>query len=90
MLLSFYYVDESYDGADLCLNPGEHRFPFQFHIPKLPMPDPFEGEYGHVRYKVMSKIDRPYKFDHVTQKFFSMVGVGLDLNTIAEEAEVSL
>ena len=61
------------------LTAGEHRFPFQFQIPNMPLPPPFEASYGYVRYYVMVTIDRPWKFDHHTMRIFSIFTVK-DLN----------
>eukprot|EP00057_Strongylocentrotus_purpuratus_P028996 XP_011683470.1 PREDICTED: arrestin domain-containing protein 3 isoform X1 [Strongylocentrotus purpuratus] len=58
---------------------GEHRFPFQFQIPSMSLPAPFEGQYGHVRYYVKICIDRPWKFDHHAKRLFSIFTVK-DLN----------
>ncbi|XP_030831706.1 arrestin domain-containing protein 3 isoform X2 [Strongylocentrotus purpuratus] len=61
------------------LTAGEHRFPFQFQIPNISLPPPFEASNGYVRYYVKINIDRPWKFDHHTQKLFS-IGTVKDLN----------
>eukprot|EP00057_Strongylocentrotus_purpuratus_P021858 XP_011676332.1 PREDICTED: arrestin domain-containing protein 1 [Strongylocentrotus purpuratus] len=61
------------------LTAGEHRFPFQFQIPNISLPPPFEASYGYVRYYVKINIDRPWKFDHHTQRLFSIFTVK-DLN----------
>ena len=89
-LIYFITTDSTFPGADICLEAGEHKYPFRFHIPHQPLPDPFEGEYGYIRYKVKAKIDRPSKFNHETQKLFSVIGVCVDLNEMPELASVSL
>ncbi|XP_030831287.1 arrestin domain-containing protein 1-like isoform X1 [Strongylocentrotus purpuratus] len=61
------------------LTAGEHRFPFKFQIPNISLPPPFEASYGYVRYYVKINIDRPWKFDHHTQRLFSIFTVK-DLN----------
>ncbi|XP_041454419.1 arrestin domain-containing protein 3-like [Lytechinus variegatus] len=63
----------------ITLTAGEHRFPFQFQIPNINLPPPFEGTWGYVRYYVKINIDRPWKFDHHTQRLFSIFTVK-DLN----------
>ena len=68
---------------------GDYKFPFRFQIPSTPLPHPLEGRYGYVRYKVKAKIDRPWKFDHKTQRLFSVIGPPVDLNMIAQ-AQVSV
>ncbi|XP_072169051.1 arrestin domain-containing protein 3-like [Diadema setosum] len=65
----------------ITLPPGEHRFPFQFQVPVQSLPPPFEGRYGYVRYYVKAVIDRPWKFDHHTKRFFSIMTVK-DLNFV--------
>nr|XP_054748944.1 arrestin domain-containing protein 3-like [Lytechinus pictus] len=61
------------------LSAGEHRFPFQFQLPSMSLPAPFEGQYGYVRYFVKICIDRPWKFDHHAKRLFSIFTVK-DLN----------
>ncbi|XP_030831524.1 collagen alpha-5(IV) chain-like [Strongylocentrotus purpuratus] len=63
----------------ITLTAGEHRFTFQFQIPNMTLPPPFEDSYGHVRYYVKVTIDRPGKFDHHTMRIFSICSVK-DLN----------
>ncbi|XP_072045131.1 arrestin domain-containing protein 3-like [Amphiura filiformis] len=67
------------------LDAGEHRFPFRFYIPAAPLPYAFEGLHGYIRYYVKAKIERPWKFDHITYRLFSVVGAGLDLNRMSPE-----
>ncbi|XP_038076056.1 arrestin domain-containing protein 3-like [Patiria miniata] len=66
----------------LTLESGEHRFPFSFQIPNKPLPFPFESYHGWIRYKVSCKIDRPWKFDHRTERLFTVIGIPIDLNTM--------
>ncbi|XP_072022759.1 arrestin domain-containing protein 3-like [Amphiura filiformis] len=69
------------NAAKIVLHAGEHLFPFSFRIPIKPLPHPFEGFYGQVRYKVTAKIDRPAKSHYKTQTLFCIIGAGIDLNT---------
>ncbi|GFN74123.1 hypothetical protein PoB_000062900 [Plakobranchus ocellatus] len=57
---------------------GRHTFPFQYQLP-TGLPSSFEGDYGHVRYVVSCKIDKPWKFDHKTKRPFTIISI-LDLN----------
>ena len=70
--------------SKLCLEKGEHRFPFTFVIPNIPLPFPFESSTGWIRYMVMCKIDRPWKFNHYTERLFTVIGIPIDLNTVAQ------
>ncbi|XP_038071461.1 arrestin domain-containing protein 3-like [Patiria miniata] len=70
------------DSGKRVLEEGEHRFPFSFKIPDVPLPFPFESSVGWIRYKVMCKIDRPWKFDHETQRLFTVTGQPIDLGQI--------
>ncbi|XP_022097441.1 arrestin domain-containing protein 3-like isoform X1 [Acanthaster planci] len=70
--------------SKLCLETGEHRFPFSFGIPNIPLPFPFESSVGWIRYKVSCKIDRPWKFNHQTERLFTVTGVPIDLNTMPQ------
>ena len=64
------------------MDTGDHKFPFRFQLPETKLPHPFEGEYGHVRYKATAIIDRPRKFNHEIETFFDVIGAGADLNTM--------
>ncbi|XP_038076363.1 arrestin domain-containing protein 3-like [Patiria miniata] len=68
--------------SKLTLESGEHRFPFSFQIPNVPLPFPFESCVGWIRYRIMCKIDRPWKFNHNTERLFTVVGTPIDLNTM--------
>lgn len=61
---------------------GKYSYPFQFQLPPN-LPTSFEGEYGHVRYWVRASIEKPWKFDHMTKKAFTVVSA-LDLNSLPE------
>ncbi|XP_072037795.1 arrestin domain-containing protein 3-like isoform X2 [Amphiura filiformis] len=65
------------------LDAGIHRFPFQFQLPNRPMPCSFEGTLGYVRFFMRAVIDRPWKFDHVTKRAFTVAGIPYDLNKIS-------
>lgn len=64
---------------------GEYEFPFQFQLPEN-IPSSFVGEHGRVAYSVTGVIDRPWKFDHETVAFFSVVH-DYDLNLHKDLAE---
>ena len=67
---------------------GEYEFPFQFQLPEN-IPSSFVGEHGRVAYSVTGVIDRPWKFDHETVAFFSVVhDYDLNLTERKELAEV--
>ncbi|XP_071794769.1 arrestin domain-containing protein 3-like [Asterias amurensis] len=68
--------------SKVCMEAGEHHFPFTFQIPNVPLPYPFEGCSGWIRYKLKCKIDRPWKFDHTVERLFSVIGQPIDLNLI--------
>ena len=57
---------------------GDYEYPFTFTLP-LSVPSSFVGEYGRIAYSIKAVIDRPWRFDHETVAFFTVVGV-YDLN----------
>lgn len=67
-----------YSGGELELPIGTHIYPFTCLLPPT-LPSSFEGEFGHVRYTVKVKLDRPWKFDHETKAAFTVLSP-LDLN----------
>ena len=79
------YIRTLKDKEKIHLAAQEHKFPFQFQLPTTrPLPLPFEGGIGQIRYKVQAQIIRPWKFNHVTERYFSVVGHVVDLNNFAQ------
>ncbi|KAK7861786.1 hypothetical protein R5R35_011958 [Gryllus longicercus] len=64
--------------GDMVLPSGEHVYPFSYILP-YNIPSSFEGSYGHVRYTVKVKVDRPWKFDYDCKVAFTVL-TPLDLN----------
>ncbi len=69
-------------GDNHVLPAGYYQYPFQFQLAQG-LPSSFEGVHGHVRYYLRSNIDKPWKFDHVTKKPFTVISY-VDLNQIAQ------
>ncbi|KAI8502209.1 hypothetical protein Bbelb_197970 [Branchiostoma belcheri] len=69
--------DES--GDNRTLDAGHHVFPFQYQLPQDGLPTSFEGAHGYIRYSVIGKIDKPWKFDHKTKRAFTVLDM-VDLN----------
>ena len=74
-------------GDSVRLEAGTHNYPFTFTLP-INAPSSFEGEYGYVRYTAEAKMDRPWKFDHVTRSAFTVISL-VDLNMEPLEFRVS-
>ena len=64
--------------TEMQISAGEYEYPFQFQLP-VSIPSSFVGEYGRIAYSIKGVIDRPWRFDHETVAFFTVVGV-YDLN----------
>jgi len=58
---------------------GEYEYPFRFELPSS-IPSSFVGEYGRIAYCIKGVVDRPWRFDHETVSFFTVIGV-YDLNS---------
>ncbi|PIC42741.1 hypothetical protein B9Z55_009718 [Caenorhabditis nigoni] len=58
---------------------GIHQVPFSYTLPKS-LPSSFEGEFGHIRYTCKAICERPWDFDIVTRKAFTVVGIE-DINS---------
>lgn len=58
--------------------PGQHIYQFAFQLPAV-LPSSYEGSYGHIRYYVEAKVDRPWKFDHKVKLPISINEV-IDIN----------
>ena len=73
-----------YNGDNTELEMGSYEFPFNFTLPEN-IPSSFEGPNGNVRYYVKVTIDRPWKSDHTSICFFTVVTpVDLNMNPQAQ------
>ncbi|XP_033634458.1 arrestin domain-containing protein 3-like [Asterias rubens] len=70
------------DDTKLELPAGQHSLPFQFQLPTRQLPCSFEGTLGYSRYVARAVIDRPWTFDHVTKRAFTVSGIPYDLNKV--------
>ncbi|KAM8704474.1 hypothetical protein ACLKA7_008995 [Drosophila subpalustris] len=66
------------DRKEVALELGSHLYNFVCQIPAV-CPSSFEGSYGRVRYLVSVKLIRPWKFDQVYSRPFTVLKV-MDLN----------
>ena len=71
-------------GGSQHLEPGVYDWPFSFQLPSTTLPTSYEGPYGNIRYWLEARMDRPWKFNHVT-KFAFTVLERVDLNPSQEE-----
>nr|CDJ84550.1 Arrestin domain containing protein [Haemonchus contortus] len=58
---------------------GVHEIPFSYTLPKS-LPSSFEGEFGHIRYTCRAICERPWDFDIVSRKAFTVIGIE-DINS---------
>ncbi|XP_022106787.1 arrestin domain-containing protein 3-like [Acanthaster planci] len=79
-----------HDERGLHIPPGRNNIPFQFQLPATPLPSPFEGKYGYVRYQAKATVSLIRTFsnkDYKSERFFSLIGPSLDLNQHPETLE---
>ncbi|TMW46988.1 hypothetical protein DOY81_007935 [Sarcophaga bullata] len=73
------YVQENIKLAgEGTLPPGTYRYDIRIYLP-VECPTSCEGRYGHVRYELTVKLDRPFRFDNVFTKPLTIIRT-LDLN----------
>ncbi|VDM49232.1 unnamed protein product [Toxocara canis] len=53
---------------------GRHEIPFSYTLPKT-LPSSFEGEFGYIRYTCKAICERPWDFDIVSKRAFTVVGI---------------
>ena len=66
------------------LQPGNYQFPFSFKLPRMCLPSSYESCTGQVRYWLEAHMDRPWKFNHVTKRAFT-ISERVDLNLSKED-----
>jgi hypothetical protein len=71
------------DGEEF-IKPGNYEWPFSFQLPSVSLPTSYECFYGNIRYWLEARMDRPWKFDHVTKFAFTILE-RVDLNLSPED-----
>ncbi|KAF5292961.1 hypothetical protein FQR65_LT11078 [Abscondita terminalis] len=87
--IEYYLIGGQGDEVEIPV--GHHSYPFTCVLPPT-LPSSFEGEYGYIRYIIQITFDRPWKFDQVTKKAFTVLSP-LDLNSnprLKEPAKLTL
>lgn len=60
---------------------GRYEFPFKFQLPSdLVLPTSFESYYGYIRYSLTARMQRSWKFDHVSTRAITVNEI-VDINT---------
>ena len=60
---------------------GRYEFPFKFQLPSdLVLPTSFESHTGYIRYSLLARIQRSWKFDHTTTRAITVNEI-VDINT---------
>ncbi|XP_068156034.1 arrestin domain-containing protein 3-like [Drosophila tropicalis] len=72
------YLMGSNNTNEVSIEPGIRTYNFACQIP-IRCPSSFEGLHGHVRYEVIVKLIRPWKFDQTFRRRFTVLKL-LDLN----------
>ena len=68
---------------------GRYEFPFKFQLPSnLVLPTSFESHTGYIRYSLLARISRSWKFDHTTTRAITVNEI-IDINTPQLTASLS-
>ena len=71
------------------LGTGRYEFPFKFQLPSdLVLPTSFESLTGYIRYSLLARISRSWKFDHTTTRAITVNEI-VDINTTQLTASLS-
>ncbi|TKR76313.1 hypothetical protein L596_017470 [Steinernema carpocapsae] len=73
------------NSSERILPEGRHEVPFSYTLPKT-LPSSFEGDYGYIRYTCRAICERPWDFDIVTKKAFTVIGIE-DINEDPKAAQ---
>ena len=75
------------DSQDLAA--GRYEFPFKFQLPSdLVLPTSYESHTGYIRYSLLARIKRSWKFDHTTTRAITVNEI-IDINTAQLTAPLS-
>ncbi|KAJ1373778.1 Arrestin domain-containing protein 17 [Parelaphostrongylus tenuis] len=74
-----FSVTKNDNEKERVLPAGLHEVPFSYTLPKT-LPTSFEGEFGYIRYTCKAICERPWDFDIVTRKGFTVIGIE-DINS---------
>jgi len=66
------------ESNEMQISAGDHEYSFQFQLP-LDVPSSFVGQHGQIVYSIKATVDRPWRFDHETLAFFTVICI-YDLN----------
>jgi hypothetical protein len=78
--LNYIFVPEQ--SADLYLESGQHKYPFEVVIPNQ-SPTSFEHEHGRIRYLLQGTVEIPWAFDQQANKIITVISQ-VNLNTMAQ------
>ena len=68
---------------------GRYEFPFNFQLPSNRiLPTSFESQTGYIRYSLLARISRSWKFDHTTTRAITVNEI-VDINTARLTAPLS-
>uniref|UniRef100_A0A1A9VGU8 Arrestin_N domain-containing protein n=1 Tax=Glossina austeni TaxID=7395 RepID=A0A1A9VGU8_GLOAU len=73
-----YYLLGGENSAEIELPTGSHTYQFMCALP-VSLPSSFEDQFGYVRYRIKTTLDRPSKFDQDMEMAFTFIAP-VDLN----------
>ncbi|CAG9831706.1 unnamed protein product [Diabrotica balteata] len=74
--------------GECTLQAGHYEYEFSFTIPRSGIPNPYNGNYGYIRYYIKANVDKAFAFDYEDEVTLHLI-VPINFNDIQHELQLS-